>query len=85
MSAMPNDADHVIITYATASGALREYDFMIDDYAKRDADGNLDRYLTERVVPKLKREWHPIFTEVGRWYQHQVLRDGEYVAAETGG
>jgi len=72
--------DHVIIGYTTASGHRdATIEFCVDDYEKREASGDIDKYLTERDMPVLRRDWHPVFTEVSRWVGHKVLRGGEYV------
>ena len=76
---LPQSFDHVVITYTTVSGDDQQVDFIVDDYERREASGDIDKYLDERVKPKLRQTWHPVFTETGRLLGHKVLCDGEYV------
>ena len=59
-------ADRVTITFADGAGETRDYSFTIDDYDRRLASGDVDKYLTERALVKLRRDWKPFFRETGR-------------------
>jgi hypothetical protein len=87
-------ADLVTITFASDDGETREWAFTIDDYEARAASGDVAAYLSERVYPRLERDWKPLFHETGRTVEHGLCcvsprehvlscpsRRDEYVAA----
>lgn len=64
-------ADSVIVGYTTASGHKDAVvTFGVDSYDWRDATGELDSHIKTCVLPVLRRRWHPIFMEVGRWVRY---------------
>jgi hypothetical protein len=73
------ELDHVVMTFRSPAGDTRTVDFIVDNFTEREASGALDEYLAERLYPRLREVWSPLFTEVTRTVGHFVLRDGRYV------
>jgi len=71
-----------VVTFTMADGdgtETRDYTFSIDDYAKREASGDLAEYLNQRAYPKARAGWRPDIREVSRRVDRYVAVDGEWV------